>query len=153
MPRKRIDSEPIQATQPPFSCIVVDPDDGTSVCEQIQRSIRYLVAIGAWREDERLPTVAELAERRGCARALVSRAYEGLKAEGVITGVVGHGSYIAQGARSDDLVRRVASTNFSPVIGTAKTLGCNRDDVENIIADQLESWYPSGRPKRRKAKK
>lgn len=137
--------------QPPFSCIVVDPNDGTSVCNQIQRHIRYLVAIGAMRDDERLPTVAKLAERIGCASALVSRAYEGLKAEGVITGIVGHGSYIAVGARNGDLVRAVASTHFSPVIGMAKTFGCNRNDIEQIIAEQLEVWYPSGRRKRRKA--
>jgi DNA-binding transcriptional regulator YhcF (GntR family) len=155
VPRKRTDSERDVIMQPPFSCIVVDPNDGTSVCNQIQRHIRYLVAIGAMRDDERLPTVAELAERIGCASTLVSLAYEGLKAEGVITGVVGHGSYIAEGARSDDLVRAVASTNFSPVIGTAKTLGCNRGDIEKIVAEQLEAWYPSARRKRsrRAAKK
>jgi DNA-binding transcriptional regulator YhcF (GntR family) len=148
VPRKRTNSERDVIMQPPFSCIVVDPNDGTAVCKQIQRQIRYLVAIGAIRDDERLPTVAELSERIGCASTLVSLAYEGLKAEGVITGIVGHGTYIAEGARNDDLVRAVASTNFSPAIGTAKTLGCNRDDIEQIVAEQLGVWYPPARRKR-----
>jgi len=141
--RKRTDPAPRT-----ISCIIIDPNDGTAVSAQIQRHVRYLVAIGAMRSGERLPTIEALADDLGVNPNTISSAYDVLKDDGVITAVVGHGSYIAEGARSEQLVRDVASAGLSPAVGNAKALGCKRRDVEAIVAELLDKWFPRKRRER-----
>jgi len=144
--RKRTDPAPRT-----ISCIVIDPNDGTAVSTQIQRHVRYLVAIGAMRSGERLPTIEALAEDLGVNANTISSAYDALKDGGVIKAVIGHGSYVAEGARSEQLIREVANAGLSPAVGSAKALGCKRRDIEAIVAELLDKWFPQRRDRNGKS--
>lgn len=52
--------------------------------ETIAASLRQRIAAGEWQPDEALPTVAELAEHYGAARATIIRVLRTLESEGLV---------------------------------------------------------------------
>ena len=63
---------------------------------EIHRQIRRAIVSGQLRPGEALPASRALAKRLGVARSTVTLAYEGLSAEGLVTGRVGSGTYVAE---------------------------------------------------------
>jgi len=133
----------------PYSCIIIDPTDGPPVKQQIQRHIEYLIAIGGFRAGERLPSAAELAQQLGVNANTVRAAYEALLAQGTIRGVVGHGSYVSDTAKTPALLQAVSRAGLSPAIGMAKSIGCSRVDILAVVNELLDNWFPLRKHKRK----
>ena len=131
--------------QRPFSCIVVDPADGPSVKLQIERFVQYMVAIGAYRVGERLPTSADLSRQLGVNEQTVRAAYDALRHAGTIATATKAGSYVAGDAVTADLLQSVARSALSPAIGTAKSIGCSRSDIARVVDELLDQWFPHRR--------
>jgi 2-aminoadipate transaminase len=75
----------------------LDPASETPLYRQLASYIQDLVSTGRLSSGDRLPPTRELAGQLGLNRTTVSAAYEVLEAEGLITGQVGRGSFIATG--------------------------------------------------------
>ena len=69
--------------------------DPAPVYLQIERCIRLLVADGALRPGQRLPSVRALAEQLGLAANTVARAYAALAGDGIVDSRAGAGSVVA----------------------------------------------------------
>src|ERR1700729_3119627 len=69
--------------------------------KQLYEHFSGLIQSGRLAKGERLPATRELAGTLGLNRTTVSAAYELLESEGLITGHVGRGSFVA-GARTRD---------------------------------------------------
>ncbi|HYK17984.1 MAG TPA: PLP-dependent aminotransferase family protein [Bryobacteraceae bacterium] len=79
---------------------------------QLYASIRSLIEKGRIPKGGRLPATRELAGQLGLNRATISAAYELLEAEGLISGHVGRGSFVAGGARR-------AGVNWREIVGSS----------------------------------
>jgi DNA-binding transcriptional MocR family regulator len=76
-------------------------DDGRPVYRQIADHVRGQIRAGALAGGERLPTIRALADRIGVNRDTVAQAYESLITEGLLTAVVGSGTFVRAAAVPD----------------------------------------------------
>src|ERR1035438_10299319 len=74
---------------------LLNPDSETPFYRQLYLQIKELIDSGALAKGSRLPATRELAGQLGLNRTTVSAAYELLETEGLITGHVGRGSFVA----------------------------------------------------------
>lgn len=73
----------------------LNPDSDSPLYRQLYLEIRQLIESGNLAKGGRLPATRELAGQLGLNRTTVSAAYELLESEGLITGHVGRGSFVA----------------------------------------------------------
>lgn len=73
----------------------LDANSGEPLYRQLGLWLRDEIAAGRLRIGDRLPATRELAERLGVNRQTVGSAYGMLEAEGLVTGHVGKGSFVA----------------------------------------------------------
>lgn len=73
----------------------LDPGSAVPLYRQLYEYFRQAIEAGQMRKGERLPATRELAGSLGLNRTTVSAAYELLESEGLITGQVGRGSFVA----------------------------------------------------------
>ncbi len=76
----------------------LDPALPTPLYLQLVEGIRRLVAIGALKPGDRLPTVRELAVQLRLNRNTAARAIQELEARGVVRTRVGQGTFVAEEA-------------------------------------------------------
>src|SRR5437868_5918750 len=79
----------------------LDTEAGTPFYRQLSLQIKGLIDSGRLPKGSRLPATRELAGHLGLNRTTVSAAYELLETEGLITGHVGRGSFVAGDAISE----------------------------------------------------
>jgi len=73
----------------------LDPDSEVPLYQQLHRYFSTLIESGSLKRGERLPATRELAGLLGLNRTTISAAYELLEADGLISGHVGRGSFVA----------------------------------------------------------
>lgn len=78
----------------------LNPQSDIPLYRQIFDQLRLLIDSGRLEGGAKLPPTRELAGQLGLNRATVSAAYELLEADGLITGQVGRGSFVAAPARA-----------------------------------------------------
>jgi 2-aminoadipate transaminase len=71
------------------------PDSDSPLYRQLYTQLRMLIESGQVAKGARLPATRELAGQLGLNRTTISAAYELLESEGLITGHVGRGSFVA----------------------------------------------------------
>jgi len=74
----------------------IDPNSEAPLYRQVYESIREQIASGELEDGFRLPATRELAGQLGLNRTTISAAYELLEHDGLITGHVGRGSFVAR---------------------------------------------------------
>lgn len=103
--------------------IRLDAGSGAPLYRQLYLQIKGLIANGELRPGERLPPSRELAGRLGLNRATVTAAYELLRAEGLIHGHVGRGSFVTAGPALPGLPWEKLLPPPEPATGQALTGG------------------------------
>src|SRR5260370_6139564 len=78
----------------------LDPHSELPLYRQIFDQLRVMIDSGRLEAGAKLPPTRELAGHLGLNRATISAAYELLEADGLITGHVGRGSFVAMPARA-----------------------------------------------------
>src|SRR6202034_3028754 len=73
----------------------LNPRDKTPLFRQLHAQMKELIESGTFAKGSRLPATRELAGQIGLNRTTVSAAYALLESEGLITGHVGRGSFVA----------------------------------------------------------
>ncbi|MDG9676252.1 winged helix-turn-helix domain-containing protein [Micromonospora parva] len=63
---------------------------------EIEDDLTRRIAAGEFRPGSRLPTYDALAEEYGSARRTVARAVDALKSRGLVVGVPGSGTFVAE---------------------------------------------------------
>ena len=76
--------------------IEVNPASSVPLYRQIVEQVRRLMALGALRPGDRLPTVRELAARARVNRNTAARAIQLLEADGLVRTRVGQGTFVEQ---------------------------------------------------------
>ena len=99
-----------------------------AVYQQIIDQIKRDIALGRLIEDEKLPTVRQLAAQLALNPNTIAKAYRQLEQEGIITTRPGTGAFVAN-----------ISTNLSRAV--RKKLLC--DDIERVIVDAIHMQVES----------
>ena len=80
----------------PATRIQVDPELPTPIWSQIEESVRHLVASGALRPGDPLPSVRDLAREQRINPNTVAKAYQRLAEAGVVESRRGEGTFVAE---------------------------------------------------------
>jgi GntR family transcriptional regulator len=125
----------------------VDPRSGVPLYLQLIEQVKRAVALGALTPGEQLPTVKALALDLTINPNTVARVYRELERDGIIETSPGRGSFVrSNGAATADsrrMVGQVAEQSFADAIREARSLGLDRPDVEAMVVQLLDRWYPA----------
>jgi GntR family transcriptional regulator len=122
----------------------IDPTLPVPIWSQIEDGVRHLVASGALRPGDLLPSVRDLAREQRINPNTVAKAYQRLVDVGVLETRRGEGTFVAEeppalpAGEKDRLLREAASRYAS----LASTLGASR--AETLSA--LQQAWPDGQP-------
>ncbi len=129
----------------------LNPEDKSPLFRQLYEQIRGLIDSGVLPKGSRLPATRELAGQLGLNRTTVSAAYALLESEGLITGHVGRGSFVAGTARaagdapaSASFSRSRPSELLFPLEEFRKT--CSEVIASDEAASILQLGSPAGYP-------
>ena len=124
----------------PVPRIRVDPALPTPLWSQIEESVRYLVASGALRPGDALPSVRDLARDQRINPNTVAKAYQRLAEAGVVEARRGEGTFVAERPPAVPAAERSRALREGAVrLATlAANLGATRDEA--VAA--LESAWP-----------
>ena len=129
--------------------IRIDYDSGVSIYVQIMDRIKHLVATGALKPGDQLPTIRQLSVDLGVDPNTVVHAYRELDREGVISTQQGRGTFIAEHPDSEQLGQLRRET-LNVIIGNALlealSLGYSAEDIRNTFDARLAEWLSQNGP-------
>lgn len=113
----------------------MDFDTGRSIYEQIREFVVTGILTGRWRDDERLPSVRDLAVELGVNPNTVQRSYSVLQDEEMIQNQRGVGYFVVPGGAQR--ARRIQKRRFEEQVlprlfRTMVNLGYSMDDLAAV---------------------
>lgn len=113
--------------------IQINYRDSRPIYEQIKDGIRKLIVQGIMQNNEKLPSVRELATSLTINPNTIQRAYRELEAEGYVYTVKGKGCFVAgvpeeNTARKKELLKEIADASEE-----LKSMGIQKDEVIAVI--------------------
>ncbi len=109
--------------------------DSKPIYEQIKESVRRMIVNGVLTQDEKLPSVRELAASKALNPNTIQRAYRELEAEGYIYSIPGKGSFVA--VREDIYARRREELYpmFDDTVRELIVLGVDKETMKQRLDD------------------
>jgi GntR family transcriptional regulator len=129
----------------PFS---VDPRSGVPIYLQLIDQVKRLVAMGALKPGEQLPTGKQLALDLTINANTVARAYHDLEREGIIETTPGRGSFVRSNGEASTVRRNlddVARTALDQAVREGRSLGLEAHDLRALFDAVLQRWFPDAR--------
>ena len=123
--------------------IQISTGSGFPIYTQIVDRIRHLVATGALKPGEQIPTIRQLAVDLRVDPNTVARAYTILDNEGVISSQQGRGTYIAEHPDQDRLAKFRAEQlrqTLGHIIVETLSLGYAPAQVRETFLAEMEAW-------------
>jgi len=117
----------------------VNTSSGVPVYLQIEAQVKHVVAAGALKEGDALPSVRKLATELRVNPNTVARAYQDLEREGLIRTVPGGGTYVADdhpGLLKSEKLRRLRPVARQLAVESTQ-LRVNPDETIKLVQDEL----------------
>lgn len=118
--------------------IVVDLRNSKPIYEQIKDNIKHLIVSGALKQDEKLPSIRELAQTTSINPNTIQKAFRDLESDGFIYTITGRGNFVAPSPKLfnpkriqelyDTLKGAIAELNF---------LGIPESEILAVIHDTI----------------
>ena len=120
----------------------LDPTSPVPLYLQIAEQVRRLVALGALRPGEKLPTVREIAVRSRVNRNTAARAIQHLESEGIVRTRVGQGTFVQDGIRRVERAERDAALDekLDRLVFEAHGLGVSPGDLGYRLERRVEAF-------------
>ena len=120
--------------------IKIEPSNGLAIYEQVVRQLKFLIANGAKRSGELVPSVRELAKQLAINPNTVSRAYRQLQDDGVLETVRGMGLQVSAAAQKKCKADRLLliRQRLKDALSEAVQSGLSEEEVLKITANELE---------------
>lgn len=113
--------------------IEINYRDSRPIYEQIKDGLRKLLIVGAIKEDEKLPSVRDMASQLSINPNTIQRAYRELEEEGFVYSVAGKGSF-GSGKKGIDSKRRLELEKaIDEAVHELKLMGVDKEDIVNKI--------------------
>ena len=113
--------------------IVLDLKDARPLYEQIVERFKHLILCGALPEDEKLPSVRNLAMELSINPNTIQKAYGELEREGFIYSVKGRGNFVAANSSLKEAKREELKTQILALVKEGEAIGLTREDIINIL--------------------
>ena len=122
--------------------IELDPTNPVPLYRQIVEQVRRLMAIGALRPGDKIPTVRELAVTARVNRNTAARAIRELEGEGLVRTRVGKGTFVEEGAPAVDRGRAERSIDeaFDRLLVDAHAAGVPFEELGRRLASRIEAF-------------
>ena len=112
---------------------VIDKTGKTPIYEQIKTQILALVSNGVLHTGDKLPSLRVLASSMNLNINTVKKVIAELEADGVVTTVMGSGTYIAETAFRNPQILKKAETNLTEALRSTKSAGITKDEAILIV--------------------
>lgn len=109
----------------------IDLQSRTPIYEQLCKKITELIMKGELKQNDKLPSVRELAKELGVNPNTVSKAFQMLEHDGIIYSLAGRGSFVAA-VKTDSLKER-ALADFDLAVKEALQAGITIGELEEYI--------------------
>lgn len=109
--------------------------DSRPIYEQLEEKLRRLILSGAIAENERLPSVRELASKLAINPNTIQRAYRELEQTGFIFSVPGKGSFAAKLSGVDENRRRTLREQLVAVWTELLQLGEDPNTLQTLLKE------------------
>lgn len=118
----------------------INPTGGRPIYEQLMFGIKQDILLGILQPGDRLPSVREMAQQQLINPNTVAKAYKGLESQGVISTIMGRGTFVAE--NDDDLgPDRQQVKQFTRQLNDLLTegmyIGLKKQEIINLI----DEWY------------
>jgi GntR family transcriptional regulator len=113
----------------------MDFNEGQVIYLQIADYVNDHILLGNWKEEEKIPSVRDLAVTLQVNPNTVMRAYEFLQQKGIIYNKRGMGNYVSEKAAeriSSHRREQFMNTGLPPVFRTIYTLGISFDELQRL---------------------
>ena len=121
---------------------VIDKTGKTPIYEQIKTQILALISNGALRTGDKLPSLRVLASSMNLNINTVKKVFAELEDDGVVTTVLGSGTYISETAFRNPQILKKSETNLTEALRSAKSAGITKDEailiVESIYREEIQ---------------
>jgi len=129
--------------------VEIDVTSHVPIYVQIVDRIRGLVATGALKPGDQLPTVRQLATELRVNFNTVARSYRILDEAGLISTQQGRGTYVLEPPRPERL-KKLRQAGLESLIraflADAGQMGFHPDEVRARVEEMIDRWRESGNP-------
>lgn len=109
--------------------IIIDQRSRTPIFEQIKEQIINLINIGELKQDDKLPSIRQLASDLELNVNTVKRAFQELETEQVTYSVPGKGVFVSQNAFANKIVLDSAEKELKRILSSSKAKGITLERV------------------------
>ena len=119
--------------------IILNPTDSRPLYEQITDKLKELIIGGYLKENDKVPSVRELAAELAINPNTIQKAYSELERQGIVYSVPGRGSFVSSDtAAIEKQHREKVTSELEAMIGEAMRAGVSRDEIIEIINRKQE---------------
>lgn len=117
---------------------VIDNQSRAPIYEQIKMQILALISSGALRPGDKLPSLRAISAEVHLNINTVKKVFGELERDGVITTVVGSGSYIADSAIRNPMILKKAEAGLTEALRQARSAGIMKEEAMEILEKLYE---------------
>ena len=113
--------------------IVLDLKDSRPLYEQIVERFQHLILCGVLPEDEKLPSVRNLAMELSINPNTIQKAYGELERNGFIYSVKGRGNFVAANNRLKEAKKEEIKTQILALVKEGESIGLTKDEILEFL--------------------
>ncbi len=117
--------------------IILDYRDSRPIYEQIVEKFKMLILKGVLQQDEKMPSVRNLAMELSINPNTIQRAYATLESQGYIYTVKGKGNFVSDKASLMKDYQKEISSQLSEVCKQAASAGMSREDFMALVDESV----------------
>lgn len=118
--------------------IVLDLKDSRPIYEQIVERMKHLILCGALAEDEKLPSVRNLAVELSINPNTIQKAYGELEREGFIYSVKGRGNFVAASSSLKEVKKTELKEKILALVREGESIGMTREEIIHFLEDRRQ---------------
>ncbi len=117
--------------------IILDYRDSRPIYEQVVEKFKMLILKGALVQDEKMPSVRNLAMELSINPNTIQRAYATLESQGYIYTVKGKGNFVSDKATLMKDYQKEISSQLSEVCKQAASAGMGREEFMALVKESV----------------
>lgn len=115
------------------SMIKIDELSIKPIYEQIYDEFVKLIVLGVLKEDDKLPSVRELAMTLQINPNTIQKAYKILESKRFINSVKGKGNFVSNNSETFDYYKKILEKNMTDAIKEMLNIGVQKQDIIKLI--------------------
>ena len=116
--------------------IILDLKDSRPLYEQIVERFQHLILCGSLPEDEKLPSVRNLAMELSINPNTIQKAYGELEREGFIYSVKGRGNFVSSNHNLKETKKEELKQQILALVKEGESIGLTREDIVTLLQER-----------------